>query len=235
MGMAEYKPRIDHDEGTIGGRYTSQPVGVILHGSRSGVAGRSVEAEYHGTRGYAASGIELGWTCTVGNDAVSLHMTPAHWGWNARGASSRYLAVEFAQPTVAYTITDAQVRAFCWWLQYIALAQWPDLPFHFPMHSELPEGKADGKSDTYLPSDPRADDLRQRIAACLRGEEDDLSAEERAELEQLREVKVYTDALTDVILPSALGTMEAAAAEHPGPLANIVLGQCAAVREQSGL
>ncbi len=203
--MAEYKPRLDHDEGTIAGRYTSKPVGVILHGSRSGVAGRSVEAEYHGCRAYAASGIELGWTATVGNDAVSLHMTPAHWGWNARAASSRYLAVEFAQPTVADMITDGQVRAFCWWIQHIALAQWPALDIaNLPTHAELEAwgqtGARDGKTDCYPVGDPRAEELRRRIWVRLVAEEDPLSAEERQELEQLRSytASLFADTLTPI-------------------------------------
>jgi hypothetical protein len=66
-------------------------------------------------------------------------------------------------------------------------------------------------------------------------EEDPLSAEERAELEQLRETKTYCDALTATILPSALGTMEAAAQGSRSKLAAVVKAQCAAVREQAGI
>lgn len=241
--MSDYKPTIHHDEGTMAGQYTSPPAGCILHGSRSGVAGRGVQAEYDGCRAYAASGIELGWTATVGHDAVSLHMPPSAWGWNARGASSRYLAVEFAQATVHDPITDGQVRAFVWWLRTIAVARWPALDVtSLPMHSELAAGMADGKSDVFPKGDRRGDDLRARIAAEWArqagggaAEEDELSAAERQELEELRALKTYTDALTGTILPSALGTLEAAVQGNRSPLANIVRGQVAAIREQAGI
>lgn len=51
------------------------------------------------------------------------------------------------------------------------------------------------------------------------------------------ELKTYTDALTQTILPSALGTMETAAAgkSSRAELANVVLGQCQAVRDAAGL
>lgn len=163
-----YMPRIDHDNGTVAGTFAGTPQGIILHGSRSGVAGRSVQAEYDGTRRYAASGIELGWSATVGDDAVSLHMRPRAWGWNARGASSHYLAVELAQPTVHDPITEGQVRALCWWIQQIVLPIWPTLDVtHLPTHAELPEGQADGKTDCFPLGDARADELRARIAARL--------------------------------------------------------------------
>ena len=76
------------------------------------------------------------------------------------------------------------------------------------------------------------------LRALQRGappEEDALSAEEKAELEQLRDLKTYTDALTATILPSALGTMEAAAKGSRSKLAAVVREQCAAVREQAGI
>lgn len=68
---------------------------------------------------------------------------------------------------------------------------------------------------------------------------DDLSAEERAELESLRSLKTYTDALVGDggVLPSALGTLEAAAdgKSSRAELANVVRGQVAALREATGL
>jgi hypothetical protein len=45
----------------------------------------------------------------------------------------------------------------------------------------------------------------------------------------------YTSALTSTILPPALGTMEEAAADSPGDLAAVVLGQCAAIRTAAGI
>lgn len=150
----------------MAGQFTATPQGVILHGSRSGSQNDTL-AEYRGTARYAGSGIELGWHATIGDDLVSIHMDAKAWGWNARGASQRYLAVEFAQATADRPVSDAQVRAFCWWLDNMAKAAWPSLPFTFPTHAELPEGKADGKTDVFPVGDARADELRSRIMARL--------------------------------------------------------------------
>jgi hypothetical protein len=180
-----YTPRIDHDRGTVSGTFSGAPTGIILHGSRSGTP-RSTQEEYDLTRRFAASGTELGWNVTVGNDAICLHMSPREWGWNARDASPRHLACEFAQPTVDDEISDGQVRALCWWIQTEVLPVWPDLDVHsLPTHAELPAGGRDGKTDVFPRGDPRVTELRARIIACLNGEtgeEDALSAEERAEL-----------------------------------------------------
>ena len=167
-----YQPTIHRDPGTVAGAFSQTPQGVILHGSRSGIPGRPVAAEYDGTRRYAASGIELGWNVTIGNDAISLHMQPDQWGWSARQHSKFYLAVEFAQATAAQTITDGQVRAFCWWIQTVVKPRWPYLSSAMPMHSELPAGITDGKTDCYPVGDPRANELRARILAGLAEEEE---------------------------------------------------------------
>ncbi len=142
------------------------PVGVILHGTRSG-QDYSIEQEYRATLNYVRSGASgLGWTCTIGENAIALHMTPRYWGWNARSASQRHLAVEFAQAKLGDEITDKQVSNFCWWFLNVARETWPNLPMAFPNHSDLPEGVQDGKSDV----EPRGEhSVRDRILAALAG------------------------------------------------------------------
>lgn len=155
------------------GTFSRMPLGVILHGSRSGAAGNPLDREYVGTASYEVSnGASLGWNATIGDGRVALHLGPNQWGWNARSASKFYLAVEFAQPTVDDPITEGQVSAFCDWFQQYILPAWPDLPQVFPTHSEL-DGTAiyggyhDGKTDVYPRGDPRSDELRARIQARL--------------------------------------------------------------------
>lgn len=140
---------------------------MILHGSRSGRP-QPTHDEYVGTARYAA--VEpngLGWNATIGSDEIALHIPLSHWGWNARAASSHYLAVEFAQPTVNDPITDGQVRAFCWWYGE-AKQRWPALSKSMPTHAELDGsveygGYYDGKTDVFPKGDHRTTDLRQRI------------------------------------------------------------------------
>jgi hypothetical protein len=187
-----YTPQVDHDRGTVAGRYSIAPRGVILHGSRSGIAGRPVQAEYAGTRRYAASGIELGWTITVGDDAISLHMSPKEWGWNARAASRHYLACEFAQATVHDAITDGQVRAFCWWLRTVVRPVWPALDVTvLPTHAEVEAwgetGARDGKTDVHPFGSAQADHLRQRIAAELQRQDGD--GEEGEDMARIAELE----------------------------------------------
>jgi hypothetical protein len=156
----------------VSGHYASTPKGVILHGSRSGHP-QSTSAEFHGTRRYAVNEPNgLGWTATVGDDEISIHMAPTEWGYNARGCSSKYLAVELAQPTEADPITPGQVNALCWAIRRLWLPAWPALPLHFPTHAELDGtaeygGQYDGKTDVYSRGSRAADKLRNRIAARL--------------------------------------------------------------------
>jgi hypothetical protein len=153
------------------GRFGSVPKGVILHSSRSG-ARKTCHEEFEGTAAWNGANPDgLAWNATVGDDEIAIHLGPAEWGWNARRASSQYLAVEFAQPTEAVAVTDGQVRAFCWWLRSRVLPQWPALARNFPTHAEVEArgetGQRDGKSDVFPMGDPRADELRARIAARL--------------------------------------------------------------------
>lgn len=153
--------------GVTGGTFATTPLGVILHGSRSGIPNRPTLTEYLGTCSFAVSNSAgLGWTATVGDDRIALHYPYTRWGWSAREASSQYLAVELAQATVGQPISDGQVRAFCWFFEQ-ARKVWPRLPKVFPTHAELPSGKRDGKSDVFPLGDQRADELRARIMARL--------------------------------------------------------------------
>lgn len=151
------------------------PRGIILHGSRSGALGPPSPAgrhkEYIGTANYAVNEPGgLGWNATVGEDEIAVHMAFNRWGWNARGCSSLYLAVEFAQPLESWPITDAQVRAFCWFFGE-ARKMWPALPASFPTHAELDGttlyGTYDGKTDVFSRDSPQTEDLRRRIHARL--------------------------------------------------------------------
>lgn len=156
---------VEYLAGTVSGRFSTTPAGVILHGSRSG-SQNTTRQEYEGTKRYAASGIDYGWSATIGDDVYCIHMGFDRWGWNARGASQRYLAVEFAQATVDRPISDAQVRAFAHFFLE-ARKFWPQLPAYFPTHAELAEGVMDGKTDVFPRGDPRTEELRARIHRAL--------------------------------------------------------------------
>ena len=164
LGNELPEPSITHVAGRIAGSFTIPPMGVILHGSRSGQP-YTVEQEYMATVNHVRNGANgLGWNITVGNGVVCEHMTPRYWGWNARGASNRHLAVEFAQANLGDLITDAQIDAFCWYFTNVMKVAWPGMPRAFPYHSELPEGVADGKTDP----EPRGEhSVRDRILARL--------------------------------------------------------------------
>jgi hypothetical protein len=146
----------------------------VLHGSRSGLE-RSTQAEYESTARYAVNEPNgYGWNVTVGSDALSVHMTANQWAWHARGCSSLMLGAEFAQGTLADAIDDGQIRAFCYWVEHIVRPAWPTLPLYLPMHSEV-DGSAmyggvhDGKTDTFERFSARAESLRARILATLKG------------------------------------------------------------------
>ena len=164
VAVVSPEPSITHVAGNIAGSFTTTPVGVILHGSRSGQP-YTVEQEFQATLNYVNSGAAgLGWNITIADGKVCEHMAPRYWGWNARNASKIHLACEFAQAHLGDEITDGQIDAFCWWFLNVAREAWPGLPMAFPNHSELPEGIADGKSDV----EPRGENsVRDRIIARL--------------------------------------------------------------------
>lgn len=158
--------------GSVAGTFAQRPIGIILHGSRSGQAW-SIEREFDSCRNFAAAGAAgLGWNATIGPLAYSVHMSARQWGWNARSpASLIYLAVELAQATVNDPITDEMVQALGHWYEHEVIPVWGKLDLsldsHLPMHSELPTGIADGKTDAFPRGDARADNLRHRIRALL--------------------------------------------------------------------
>jgi hypothetical protein len=154
------------------GTFSAAPGGVILHGSRSGRASNPMDAEYSGTANWEVINPEgLGWNATIGHDVVAVHLDARHWGWNARAASPKYLAVEFAQPTNANAISDGQVQAFADWFRQHVLTVWPNIALNFPTHAEVEvwgeTGYHDGKDDVFPFGDIRVDQLRARIMAAL--------------------------------------------------------------------
>jgi hypothetical protein len=165
-------PAVLQVPGHVAGRLSS-PKGLLLHGTRSGAAGNSTAQEFDGTVNYVQNGTDgtVGWHCTVGDNEIALHMKPDQYGWNARAASDHYLAAEFAQATVDKPISNAQVDAFCWWVQHEVLPVFPALPHVLKTHAEVEDsgetGANDGKSDVYPTGDARAEDVKARIRARL--------------------------------------------------------------------
>lgn len=164
---------LDYTDPQPAGRFSIQPNGVILHGSRSGKASNPIHAEFIGTAGYEVNNtLGYGWNATIGEGEVATHLDAKHWGWNARSpASGSFLAVEFAQPVSSVNISDAQVDAFVEWYRREVLPTWPGIPRDFPTHAEVENwgltGAHDGKTDVFPYLDPRADELRSRIMARL--------------------------------------------------------------------
>jgi hypothetical protein len=143
----------------------SRPRGIILHATRSGVAHYDATEEYDATVRYVRNGAGgLGWNVTVGPGRLAIHMSPRQWGWNARGASSQYLAIEFAQSQLGRAILDSQIEAAAWWIAAHVLPAWgTNVVQSLPEHRELAEGIADGKSD--VGADQR---VASRLLARLR-------------------------------------------------------------------
>jgi hypothetical protein len=142
--------------------FTSPPVGCILHGTRGGAATR--QAEFEATCNYVRAGANgLSWQATIFDGVIAIHLPDEAWGWNAKGASSRYLAVEFVQPRLGDEITDEQVQTFCYFFR-TARITWPDLPLDLVAHSELDPAN---KSDPFPVDSPKNTELRRRIMACL--------------------------------------------------------------------
>lgn len=162
----------DYRDPAPAGRFDGVPKGVILHGSRSGVAGNPRDKEYAGTARYEQTNPnDLGWHATIGDGVVAAHLSPLEWGWHALRASKVYLGVEFAQPTVNDAITDSQVDAFVDWFKTRVQPAWPTLPLRFISHAEADkeQGVAQGKSDVHPLGSPEMDQLRARIMDRLEG------------------------------------------------------------------
>lgn len=159
---------VDYTDPMPAGSYPSVPNGCIWHGSRSGKASNPLHAEFVGTANYEVNNPDgLGWTATIGEYEVGVHMSPSVWGWNARGSSKLHLAVEFAQPTVDSPITDGQVEAFCQWWETRVRPIWTGIHDYFPTHAELDGsaeyGPKDGKTDVFPFGSYEAEELRTRV------------------------------------------------------------------------
>ena len=142
-----FRPTVRYDRSpSVAGRFYSTPQGVIIHGSRSGRDWSAME-EFEATVRWAVSGAN-------------------GWGWNAREHSREYLAVEVAQAREGDPVDDFTVLALAWYIKNVLRAYWPDLPDNYPMHSELPAGQRDGKTDLYPPG-PDADAFRARLLNAL--------------------------------------------------------------------
>lgn len=169
------------------GTFARQPLGCILHGSRSDVAGRSPGQELASTITWARTNPKgLGWNATGGPDVYVTHLPASQWGWNAYEASALWLAYEFTQPTILDPITDAHVRAFVTWWQRAVLPVWPGLEptlATLVCHSELPEGIREGKTDTFAKGDPLIADLKRRIVAAWEASVDRAVDDDDARLE----------------------------------------------------
>jgi hypothetical protein len=160
----------DYRDPEPAGRFPAMPKGIILHGSRSGVAGNPKDAEYAATARYeVANPNGLGWHATIGEGKVAVHMTPQEWGWHALQASKVYIGIEFAQAVEGEPITDPQVAALADWIKTRVQPAWPTLPLHFPSHAEADreQGVSQGKTDAFKLGDPRMDELRARLMAQL--------------------------------------------------------------------
>lgn len=154
------------------GSLPNTPRGVLQHGSRSGQP-LTYAQEFAGTDRWAQNPDNvLGWNATIGEGIISLHLPIRTFGWNAFGASAVYVAVEYAQPTEAYPITDLMVRTHNWFFATMVRPAYPHIPLHFPSHAEVEHSgeiahTPSGKTDAFSYGSPRMDDLRQRIRKNL--------------------------------------------------------------------
>lgn len=170
--------------GRVAGSFALPPKGIVLHSSRSGrmltPAGEpwTVMHEFQSTCNWAKNPAnEWGWNITIGPNVWAAHMRATEFGINCgTKASSQYLAVEFSQALLGQPIVQEQVAAFAaMWREYI-VPVWPHLValeavdrLLLPHHSEMPQGKSDGKSDVYPAGSADTDLFRARIRAALRG------------------------------------------------------------------
>lgn len=151
------------------------PRGILQHGSRSGRP-LTYQQEFDSTGRWAMNPDNvLGWHATIGKGMIDLHLPIRAFGWNAFAASALYVAVEYAQPTENYPITDLMVRTHNWFLATIVRPAFPRIPLHFPSHAEVEASgeiahTPSGKSDVFSLGSPHMDDLRQRIRQNLADE-----------------------------------------------------------------
>jgi hypothetical protein len=155
------------------GLFERQPLGVVLHGSRSGRR-RTPAEEFDSTVAWAIGGAGgLGWHATVGEGVAAIHLPPTVWAWHARRFSGRYLGLEFAQARRGDPISDGQVTAAAHYLAMVVRPAWPGLDLtrpgvlveHWQLDRLLP--RPDGKTDV---APERPGELAARIRGVLSAE-----------------------------------------------------------------
>jgi predicted RNA polymerase sigma factor len=108
-----YRPRVELGyPGIASGEFTSAPQGVILHGSRSGIDGNAMDAQYVSTVRYAVDEPDRhGWHATIGADVLQAALARDRLG-------------EFqAQAAIAALHADAQTVEATDWVQIV---EWYD-------------------------------------------------------------------------------------------------------------
>lgn len=152
--LHSYKPTILHVGGNVEGTMTTQPKGILAHGTRSGNSSNTESQEFYGTLNFIRNGAAgLGWHATIGPNLLSIHMSAEQWAYNAREHSDKWIALEFAQPVLGAEISDASIKAGAYYIKHYALRSWPTLPMTIIHHSELPAGIRDGKTDIFARQD----------------------------------------------------------------------------------
>jgi hypothetical protein len=177
IGGTGWAPKVLYTASAAGpqGSLPPTPRGVLQHGSRSDRP-LTRQQEFEATDGWAQNPSNpLGWNATIGEGVVSLHLPIRQWGWNAFAASAVYFAVEYAQPTEAYDITDLQVRTHNWLFATMVRPAWPRIPMHFPSHAEVEHSgeiahTPSGKTDVFSFGSSKMENLRQRLGDNLRRE-----------------------------------------------------------------
>ena len=163
--------------GTAYGTFRAPPRGIILHASRSGVAGNPLTREFLGTcRWVETNPKKHSWHATIGPNVYASHLlmteVGAHCASETVSHNREWLGAEFSQPTVDDAIGDEQVAAFASWYRQVVAPAWPHLApatLLLPSHSEMRAGRQTGNSDPYPVGDARLEDLRARIYAALAG------------------------------------------------------------------
>ena len=162
------------------GLFAARPVGFILHGSRSGIATRSRQQEYDGTRTYAENSLVrlpdgttyyTGWNATIGERQYSVHFDCRRWGWNAGRDGETRMATEIAHAVRAWNVTNDQIAAWAAWYWRQVVPVWGhydlDDPRVLKAHGELPQGQSIGKDDVHAATDPRLEDVKQRLRRAV--------------------------------------------------------------------
>jgi hypothetical protein len=153
------------------GTLQATPRAIILHGTRGGA--QTVEREALAAARWAATNPnDLAWHATIGEDVVYVHLSPREWGWHAGVDSQTSLGVEFAQPTVAWRVNEAQIAAFGEWWRSVVVPAWPNIDprkVSLIAHSETAQGKRDGKTDVYPPDDARLNWLKAQLRKQMQG------------------------------------------------------------------